>query len=175
MANQPRKTCIADSDEGPSACDVWRPPPFNLQLLIVVLLASGIVLALTPFFDWFGLALTIVYALTFILGCWKTKRATAYVLLGLYVPLAWTLGAAQMRRPWPFWYLPGLPFTMLAVPASYLAWRESVSLGATLAIFFTAILLARPNNRSAVWVAILLFLMMICESLFLVWLFSLAV
>ncbi len=94
-----------------------------------------------------------VYALTYLCGCWKTRRAVLCLLPAMYLPYAWLLAASHWdgyRLQWVamVWQLPGILAEVLFHPLD--GWLfQVVTAVATLMVFFIAIIPARFSFSAA--------------------------
>lgn len=120
-------------------------------------------------------AIVAIYALTYLFGCWKTRRGMLFVFPALYLPYAWLLADwpwNAYRQQWIAmgWQLPGLVAEAPFRPLSELPFALLTSL-VTLACFFSALFAARPSLRAA-WITGLVVLLMslgnsiLCYALF---------
>lgn len=126
-------------------------------LLTITTTASKIILA--------------IYAMTYLFGCWKTRRATLWILPAMYIPYVWLFAdwskwpISQYRWQWieMLWHLPGLMVEAALHPLSE-GWLQIVPSVATLAFFFTAVMLARPSLRLAIVTSIIVFALSLLNS-----------
>ena len=130
-----------------------------MALLPVTNVASKVVLA--------------IYGLTYLFGCNKTRRAVLILLPAMYLPYLW-LFADWQDWPWHgyrwqwigmLWVLPGLLAEMSMHPLAE-PWFSIVVGLATLAVFFTFVMAARPSLRAAITTGIILVLLNAVNSSF---------
>ncbi len=143
----------------PARCDEAGKPQFNLQLLMVAITLAAVVSALSPFIDGRSHIVISIYALTFLFGCCKTRRAVLFVLPALYLPFAWMVlssGPFEFVRVADFWYRPGLSL-LGQTQATGMSPVDLLAIALTLLVFFVAILLGRTSSRAAAMVSLNLF------------------
>ena len=170
MDTPPTAATLA-AEETSTACNASRRPTFDLKFLWLATTLAAIVAALAPLANNASRVILAVYALTFLFGCWKTRRAMLFVLPAMYLPYGWVV--VEARRSWRgynlywlgmFFQLPGLPFEMTVHPLSEF-WLQLLTLTATLALFFVVLMLARPSRRMAIAASLVLSLVSLASSL----------
>jgi hypothetical protein len=142
------------TDHEPATCDTRRPR-YDLRFLFTALTLAAIWLSLCWITTIASQVLLAIYAMTYLFGCWKTRRAVVFVLPAMYVPYTWLL----LAWPWHdycwhwiarLWQLPGLLAEVALHPSSPLVSALVTSL-TTLGFFFCAIFAARLSLRAA-WI-----------------------
>lgn len=136
----------------PIQCDS-RVPAMDARLLLtgaVLLAAWASLFAVTTLGSKVVLA---VVALTYLFGCWKTRRGVLYLMPATYVPYIWLLGfwpVNHLHTSWfaTLWQLPGLPVTQSIITTPGTTF-EIISSLATLALFFACLAPARKGPRAA--------------------------
>jgi hypothetical protein len=141
----------------PATCDARRPR-YDLRFLFTTLTLAAVWLSLLWITTLASQILLAVYALTYLFGCWKTRRAVVFVLPAMYLPYAWLLFAwpwHDYRWQWitQLWQLPGMLAEVAIHPSPPLVFALVTSL-TTLALFFCAIFAARLSLRAA-WITCL--------------------
>ncbi len=129
---------------------------FSLRAIWLATTLTALALVSAPFLSGWGRGMLAIYCLTFFFGCWKTRRGLLWVLPAMYAPYAWVffLDTAPWRSYNVFWrglflQLPGLPVELIFHPMSD-SWMQALTGIASLTMFFTVLLLARPSLRAAV-------------------------
>lgn len=141
----------------PPTCKSQRPQ-FNLRFLFTALTIAALWLSLFWFTSIASQVLLAIYGLTYLFGCWKTRRAVLMLLPAMYVPYAWLLKDwpwSDYQRQWiaMVWQLPGILAEVAIHPSGKVVFGVVTSL-ATLMVFFCGIFAARPSLRSA-WITCL--------------------
>lgn len=156
-----------------SACCDSARPQFNLQMLFTALTLSGMWLALAAITSVGSKIVLGVFGLTYLFGCWKTRRAVLSVLPAMYVPYVWLLADWQ---GWPWrdyhwywigmlWHLPGLPVESIMHPTSEF-WFQTLTAVSTLLLFFFAVVMGRGSLKAALWTSLLVLLISVPSSAF---------
>ena len=157
-----------------STCDARRPQ-YDMQFLLTALSLSALWLSLWGITTLASKTLLAIYGLTYLFGCWKTRRAMLFVSPALYLPYVWLITDwpwDAYRRQWIAmgWQLPGLLAEAPWHPLPEVPFAIVTSL-VTLGCFFTAIFAARPSLKAA-WITSLVVLLLsignsfVCYSLF---------
>ncbi len=94
-----------------------------------------------------------VVALTYLFGCWKTRRGVLYLMPAIYIPYVWLVGlwpVGHLQSSWfaTLWQLPGLPLTQAIVTTPGTSF-ELISSFATLLLFFACLAPARQSPPAA--------------------------
>ena len=133
---------------------------YDLKFLFLAVTLTGIWTATTRFLSISGVILLAIYMLTYLFGCWKTRRATLFVLPALYIPIfAAILLTGQIKSAIVQVALesPGFLFAAIFAPMDWPTSRIILVLS-TLAIFFSAVMAARPSKRHATVISCLVLL-----------------
>ncbi len=115
--------CDLGRQDGSDVCGkrLWHPPQFNLTLLFQVIALTAIWLVLIPWQNPWSMVQVTIIMLTWIFGCWQTKRAVVLVGLCWFVPFVWML---LIEYPWneyrSYWVsvwgvAPAIPLSMFMV------------------------------------------------------------
>lgn len=141
----------------PSTCESQRPQ-LNLRFLLTALTIAALWLSLFWVTSIASKVLLAIYGLTYLFGCWKTRRAVLMLLPAMYVPYAWLLDDwpwSEYQRQWIaiVWHLPGILAEVATHPSGKVVLAVVTSL-ATLVVFFCSIFAARRSLRSA-WITCL--------------------
>lgn len=144
---------------------------FNLMFLFLLLSLSGIWLALFPVTSIGSKTILAVIGLTFLFGCWKTRRAVLFLVPAMYVPYLWLIADWQdttwnsYRWQWieMLWQLPGLLAEVMVHPLSNI-WFEVVTTITTISIFLAIVLTARRSRWAAILTSIIVLLASIANS-----------
>lgn len=126
---------------------------------MVALTLAAVVSALSPFIDGKSHIIISIYALTFLFGCCKTRRAVTFVLPALYLPFAWTVlskGRFEVVGMEDFWYRPGLSL-LGETRATGMNLIDLSAILLTLLVFFVTTLLGRASSRAAAMASLNLF------------------
>lgn len=155
-------------------CDS-RTPTIDARLLItgaLLFAAWASLFAVTTLGSKIVLA---VFALTYLFGCWKTRRGVLYLAPAMMVPYGWLVGywpGNQLHTSWfaTLWQLPG--FTLAkSLFATTGTTFEIISGLATLLLFFAFLTPARKSQRAALVTSGLLALASLLNSLLFYYLF----
>ncbi len=157
-----QKSC----DQG--TCDCYQRPQIDLAFLFTLMLLVALWLACWSWTSAGSKVVSAIMALTYLFGCWRTRRAVLVLLPGIYVPYVWLL----FDWPWDsyrlqwialLWQIPGLVVEMVVHPLQ--DWLfELVTVMATLVFFFAALLPARWSHRSALFTGLIVFTLSLVAS-----------
>ena len=153
------------------SCSAMPGFRFDLHLLLAAMAFSLAWLAAFQVSNVPSLVLLAIYGLTYLFGCWKTRRAVLWLLPAMYSPYIWLLGNWQARPwgefPWPwiamYAELPGFLVCQALAPQSRF-WSQVLSGLCITVIFFSAVMCARPSPKAARITALVVLLISIGNS-----------
>ncbi len=134
-------------------CDARRPP-LDLRLLFTAMLLAALWSSLVAITSVSSKVVLAIMALTYLFGCWKTRRAVLYLFPAMYLPyFLWLLGdwpSDEYRQQWiaALWHLPGMLAGSLIYPPNVPTFQIISSL-ATLSLFFALLVPARISTQAA--------------------------
>lgn len=129
---------------------------FKISNLISAAALAGVWLALTPVTSLASRFVLAAIMLTWLFGCWRTRRAVYVMLPAIYVPHLWIFLIRdypwnENRQLWAamFWQLPGLvPSELLRLFGVHaLPGRIAGMAIAAVALWLAAVTLGRPGKR----------------------------
>ncbi len=134
----------------------YQRPQFDLRFLLTLTTIAAIWSALFPIMQWGSVAVLTVIGLTYLFGCWRTKRSVLVLLPCVYIAYAWLV------VPWPttqdsyqlqwigMWFqLPGLLAEIPFHPQPDL-WFHTITASVTVIYFLAVVTLGRVNKT---WLA----------------------
>lgn len=130
---------------------IWERPKFDRKFFgLAAALAVGWA-ATIPIFSWGSITVFAVVILTFLFGCWKTRRSVLAIAPCLFFPYLWLLGAElaalQPREVISIWLLmPGLLAVFTLDPTSETQF-QIVTAVATVLQFLIYVTLGRISIR----------------------------
>ena len=130
---------------------------FDLNFLVTAMSVTVLWVACLAFTTVASKILLAIFALTYLFGCWKSRRAVLGLLPAMYLPYAWLFAN---WNEWPFspyrwqwiamlWQLPGILVEVAMHPLSDI-WLHIVTSVCTVVFFFAALMIARPSLRAAI-------------------------
>lgn len=108
MNNPNSLECESQAAACPATCSPlkgYERPKFDLDFLAWLIGLTAIWLVFASWFSWYSLAVLAVMELTFLFGCWRTRRATLAIIPAMVVPYIWIFvnqvhGWDEYRRQW---------------------------------------------------------------------------
>lgn len=156
----------------PATCAATRPH-CDTRFLFTAMTIAALWIAMFAVTTVGGKILLAIFGLTYLFGCWRTRRAVLLVLPAMYLPYLWLVWD---WTDWPWhsyrwqwiaiwWQLPGLLVEMTMHPLSE-SWFAFVTTVASLAAFFSFIMLARVSWGFAWITCVIVLLLSSVNSLF---------
>lgn len=157
----------ASSTGGAPECSSFNPferPKYDVRLLLLATALAAVWLALWPTTSVGGRVIMAVFSLTYLFGCYATRRGVLFVFPAMYLPVvaayisldgqSW---GSRWRGGFDLWLHPGCAVSLFLGPSSS-SWFLSGAVLSTVVFFLIAVSFARASRWMTVVTALIVLL-----------------